>query len=407
MMTEQDATIDPVLGGIYEYCKTAKNKLLWKGNTEQNGIDLHQYEFEFHKKRSFLSEVLQTTDMSVKVIERYGVQYANPGEWFIPKYCVKTWSDWIADLPYLGSYQQGRNKHHNQQHQTVSPPTIHPQFIKQAQTQAHGHQEEGEIAEGFHRNEWNNQDGAQYQQYKFYNNYNQDTNSYVGKSRWELIEHVHFFTQKLFYQWKWNVRCAALRGEREVLLGVIPLYHENLIPFLFGVQFQDGSQVFHRYGLESVFHRVLRSLRREQFGLVLRAGSHEMVIRYSDIRVREERGNSWDSLIQEFLGLLRKQLPNHRLMDQRSLWANMSPGRVPGLILEWWVSWEEYWTMKNMASQVWTEQEEKEVQESKKREMKDENSSSQEEGGEDEDDDDIGWTEESLLAEDEPTLYDE
>jgi len=392
MTTEQETGVDPVLGGIYEYCKTAKNKLLWKGTVEQQkDVDLHQYEFEFHKKRSFLSEVLQTTDMSARVIERYGVQYANPGEWFIPKYCVKTWSDWIADLPYLGSYQQGRNKHHH--HQTVSPPTIHPQFMKQAQGQKQG---EGESADGFHRNEWNNQDGAQYQQYKFYNNHNQDTNSYVGKSRWELIDHVHFFTQKLFYQWKWNVRCAALRGEKEVLLGVIPLYHENLIPFLFGVQFQDGSPVFHRYGLESVFHRVLRSLRREQFGLVLRAGSHEMVIRYSDIRVREERGNSWDSLIQEFLGLLRKQLPNHRLTDQRSLWANMSPGRVPGLILEWWVSWEEYWTPKNQ--QVWQEPTQKEKHGEKKEQIEEE---------EDEEEDEAGWTEESLLAEDEPTLYDE
>jgi len=399
MTTEQETGVDPVLGGIYEYCKTAKNKLLWKGTVEQQkDVDLHQYEFEFHKKRSFLSEVLQTTDMSARVIERYGVQYANPGEWFIPKYCVKTWSDWIADLPYLGSYQQGRNKHH---HQTVSPPTIHPQFMKQAQaqaqaqTQGQGQQGEGESADGFHRNEWNNQDGAQYQQYKFYNNHNQDTNSYVGKSRWELIEHVHFFTQKLFYQWKWNVRCAALRGEKEVLLGVIPLYHENLIPFLFGVQFQDGSPVFHRYGLESVFHRVLRSLRREQFGLVLRAGSHEMVIRYSDIRVREERGNSWDSLIQEFLGLLRKQLPNHRLTDQRSLWANMSPGRVPGLILEWWVSWEEYWTPKSQ--QIWQEPTQKEKHKEEKEQIEEE----------EDEEDEAGWTEESLLAEDEPTLYDE
>ena len=53
MTTEEQTGIDPVLGGIYEYCKTAKNKLLWKGTVEQKDVDLHQYEFEFHTTGSF------------------------------------------------------------------------------------------------------------------------------------------------------------------------------------------------------------------------------------------------------------------------------------------------------------------------------------------------------------------
>lgn len=312
-MTDQKC--DPLLGGIYEYCRTAKHRSVWTqhGSKEDTKItDLKTFEFEFHKKRSFLSEILQTTDMTCHNIQKYGNKYANPGSWFSPKYSWKKWGDWVVELPVISSNYHYKN-----------------------------YQDDNDSM-GFHRNEWNNDSEVSHTSYnnshhhRFYNTH--------GTNRWELMDHVHFFTQKLFYQWKWNVRCAALRGEKEVLLGEIPLYHENLIPFLFGCSFGDGSPLLHRYGLESVFHRVIRSLRREQFGLILLAGSHEMVIRYSDIRVREERGITWDSLIQEFLSLIRDELPNHKIEDQRQQWSNTIPGRrVPGLVLEWWVSWGEFW----------------------------------------------------------------
>ena len=313
---------DPVVGGIYEYCRTSKHRSVWN-NKDDKTTDLKMYEFEFHKKRSFLSEVLQTTDMTLTNVEKYGKEYENPGQWFTPKYSVKSWSDWIIDLPNVSQTHQRHN---------------------------HSHYDETESF-GFHRNEWNNdkyQGGTTTN--RFYGNQNQ------GSNRWELMDAVHFFTQKLFHQWKWNVRCAAFRAEREVMLGVIPLYHDDLIPFLFGCSLADGSPVLHRFGLESVFHRVIRSLRREQFGLILRAGAHEMVIRYSDIRVREERGSTWDNLIQEFLGLLRDQLQNRRLDDQRSLWENTAPGRIPGIILEWWVSWGEFWGTSAQTPVPWVKQ---------------------------------------------------
>jgi hypothetical protein len=161
------------------------------------------------------------------------------------------------------------------------------------------------------------------------------------------MEKVHFFTQRLFFNWKWNVRCATFRGEHEVIMGCIPLYQERIIPILFGCM-PDGRQILHRFGLESVFLRVLRTLRREQFGLTLRAGHHEMVISYHDIRIREERGMSWDSLIFEFLQALQGEYNRKWIPDTRNEWKRIGlvttpMDKYPSLTLEWWVTWGEYW----------------------------------------------------------------
>jgi len=326
---------DPVLGGIYEYCRTSKHRTVWNKDESQRISDMKTYEFEFHKKRSFLSEILQTTDMTLMNIQKYGSEYGNPGLWFSPKYCVKTWSDWILDLPRVVNIQSYRNRYY------------------QDDTESNG----------FHRNEWHTD--TQMVSNRFYGNQN------TGNNRWELMEHVHFFTQKIFHQWKWNVRCAAFHGEKEAVLAVIPLYHDHLIPFLFG-SLLDGTSVLHSYGLESVFHRVIRSLRREQFGLILRAGAHEMVIRYSDIRVREERGSTWDNLIQEFLGLLREQLPNRRIDDQKVIWENSAPGRIPGIVLEWWVSWGEFWTHSAQTPVSWIQSQEEKTDDDWEKEVMEE-----------------------------------
>lgn len=277
---------DPLLGGIYEYRQTSKT-------------NLESSEFEFHKKRSFLSEILQLSDF----IHRQ----ANPTKtelWFLPKYSVRTWSDWILNLPYFETQEPENNSN------------------------------------GFHRNEWNqmNKNLTFYQNQKLVN-------------RWDIMDKVHFFTQKLFYQWKWNVRCAAFHDEHEAILGVIPLYNNHLIPFLFGHSIR-GISVMNQYGIESVFHRVIRSLRREQFGLTLRAGKNELVIRYSDIRIREERGNSWDDLIIDFIRVIREQLHNQTFQDTRQIWMHSGPGSISGMVLEWWITWDEFWNIPS--SQIYS-----------------------------------------------------
>ena len=300
--------MDPLNGAIREYCRTVRHRTgpVVANNTSNNASyqsrddsgldqDLRTYEFEFHKKRSFLSEVIQNTDISRPDDEE---------NWFIPKSMVHNWSDWILDIPDWS----GWGDLHDQSEHVVDPT-------------------------GFNRADWSQS--------------NVRRDKLFSPNRWELMEKVHYFTQRLFFNWKWNVRCATFRGEQEVIMGSIPLYQERIIPILFGCM-PDGRQIFHRFGLESVFLRVLRTLRREQFGLTLRAGQHEMVISYHDIRIREERGMSWDGLIVEFLSALQGEYGRRWIPDMRNEWKRMGSvhnpiDKMPGLTLEWWVTWGEYW----------------------------------------------------------------
>lgn len=297
--------MDPLNCAIREYYYTIHNRTYSITSNLKNDADqiVRSSEFEFHKKRAFLSEIVQNTDIIIENEEDI---------WFTQKSMINNWSDWILDVPdWTGWDMQKHMK----------------QYIEPS---------------GFNRIGWSSGD-----------NNNSYREGLFSPSRWEIINKVHFFTQRLFYNWKWNARCASFRNEREVNMGNIPMYHERIIPILFGC-LPNGKQILKCSGVDSVFIRVLRILRREQFGLTLRAGNHEMVISYRDIRIREERGMSWDNLISEFLAIIIQTKYNNvrSIPDMRNAWKrinlmNIPRDKLPGVTLEWWVTWNEYWNEGN------------------------------------------------------------